>query len=71
MIITTLLVIILIHLENMNHNPSIICYNHIEPWLQGNLVHVDFDFNFANFDNNVVIRLNMMLDRFEHGDLKE
>ena len=71
MIITMPLAIIPIHLENMNHNLSIICYNHIEPWLQGNLVHVDFDFNFVNFDNDVVVHLNMMLDRFGHGDLKE
>lgn len=54
----------------MKDTPSILAYHHLQPWLQGNIVHVSFDFNFERFDNDVKVRLNSMLDRFESGDLK-
>jgi hypothetical protein len=71
MILTTPLAIISIRLEGMIHNPSILVYHHIHSWLHGNLVHVDFDFNLEKYDNDFVTRLDMMLDRFINGDLKE
>lgn len=70
-VLTTLLAIISIHLEEMKDIPSIIAYHHIHPWLCGNLVHVDLDFNFEKSHQDVVSRLNIMLDRFENGDLKK
>ena len=65
------LAIISIHLEEMKDIPSIIAYHHIHPWLCRNLVHVDLDFNFEKSYKDVVTRLNIMLDRFENGDLKK
>ncbi|KAF8813074.1 hypothetical protein BYT27DRAFT_7085341, partial [Phlegmacium glaucopus] len=70
-VLTTPLAIISIYLEGMKDTPSIITYHHLHPWLQGNLVHIDFDFNFENSTNDFNIRLNRMLDRFENGDLKD
>lgn len=55
----------------MKDVPSIIAYNHIQPWLGGNLVHVDIDFNFKGLNvQDFIARLDTMLDRFENGDLK-
>ena len=54
----------------MKDIPSVIAYHHIHPWLLGNLVHVDLDFDFGKVDD-FTARLNMMLDRFEKGDLME
>jgi hypothetical protein len=71
MVLTTPLAIISIHLEGMIYNPGIIVYHHIQSWLLGNLVFVDFDFNLETHDNDFNIRLNKMLDRFIDGDLKE
>jgi hypothetical protein len=53
----------------MKDVPSVIAYHHIQPWLMGNLIHVDFDFNLERMED-VTVRLNTMLDRFENGDLK-
>jgi hypothetical protein len=46
-------------------------YHHIYPWLKGNLIHVDLDFNFEKPDHDFPERLNLMLDRFENGDLMQ
>ena len=54
----------------MKDIPSVIAYHHIHPWLLGNLVHVDLDFDFGKV-NDFAVRLNSMLDRFESGDLME
>jgi hypothetical protein len=70
-ILTSPLAIILIHLKKMIHNPSIITYHHLHPWLHGNLVHIDFDFNFEHFNNDFQIRMDKTLDRSMNGDLKE
>lgn len=43
----------------------------MQPWLQGNLVHVDLEFNFDQTDNDFYHRFDMMLDKFEHRDLQE
>jgi hypothetical protein len=55
----------------MKDTPSMITYIHLLPWLRGNLVHVDLDFNFEDSNNDFEDRLNAMLNRFENGDLKE
>ena len=66
----TQLMIISMHLEGMKDVPSVLTYHHIQPWLHGNLVHVEFDFNFERYGNENIVHLNEMLDRFENGDLK-
>jgi hypothetical protein len=71
-ILTTLLAIISIHLEGMDDTPSLNMYHHLKPWLQGNLVHIDMDFNFSEVPHNdFEFRLGLMLDTFETGDLQE
>ena len=70
--VTTPLAIISIHLEGMDDTPSLNMYYHLHPWLQGNLVHIDMDFNFNNVPHNdFASRLGSMLDAFETGDLQE
>lgn len=55
----------------MHDTTSISAYDRLQPWLLGNLVHVDFDFNFEAGDNDFRTCLRSMFDRFEDGDLKE
>jgi hypothetical protein len=57
-------------LQGMKDIPSIIAYHHIQSWLCGNLVHVDFDFDLLKNEDDAKTRLNSMLDRFESGNLK-
>ena len=70
-VLTTPLAIISIRLDGMKDAPSIMTYHHIHPWLKGNLIYVDLDFNFEKGDHEFSERLNLMLDRFESGDLME
>ena len=70
--VTTPLAIISIHLEGMDDTPSLNTYYHLHPWLQGNLVHIDMDFNFNNIPHNdFASQLGSMLDAFETGGLQE
>jgi hypothetical protein len=55
----------------MIHNPSIITYHYLHFWLHGNLVHIDFDFNFEHFNNDFQICMDKMLDRFMNGNLSD
>jgi hypothetical protein len=55
----------------MRDSPSAIVFQHLQPWLQGNLVLVELDFNFEKGIDGFQSRLKNMLDRFEDGDLKE
>jgi hypothetical protein len=56
----------------MNDTPAYLTYHHLQPWLQGNIVHVDLDFNMTDVPHNDwAIRLNSMLDYFETGEFKE
>ena len=58
----------------MDDTPSLNTYYHLHPWLQGNLIHIDMDFNFDDVPHNLndfVSQLGLMLDAFETGDLKE
>ncbi|KAF8801923.1 hypothetical protein BYT27DRAFT_7114038, partial [Phlegmacium glaucopus] len=71
-ILTTKLVIISIHMEGMDDTPSLLTYYHLHPWLQGNLVHIEMDFNFDDGPHNdFESQLGLMLDAFETGDLQE
>lgn len=71
-IITDPLAIISIHLEGMTDIPGFIAYHHIHPWLHGNAIHIDLDFNFDDIPkNDFASRLGTMLDSFECGHLKE
>jgi hypothetical protein len=66
------LAIISIHLEGMDDTPSLNTYYHLLPWLMGNIVHVDMDFNFDDVSHNdFESRLGYMLDAFENGDFQE
>jgi hypothetical protein len=65
------LAIISFHLQGMNYAPSLLTYHHLQPWLQGNVVHVECDFNFNDVNDDFEVRLNDMLKRFEDGDLKQ
>ena len=70
-ILITPLVIIFIHLEGMTDIPSLIAYHHLHDWLQGNIVHIDMDFNLDDvLRNEFAYFLKNMLDRLEIGDLK-
>lgn len=56
----------------MDDTPSLLTYYHLQPWLQGNLAHIDIDFNFDDVPhNNFQARLELMLDAFETGDLQQ
>jgi hypothetical protein len=71
-ILTTPLAIISIHLEGMTDTPACLTYHHLQPWLQGNIVHIDLDFNMTDVPHNDwAIRLASMLDSFETGEFKE
>ena len=59
------------HLQGMVDSASLITYNHLAPWLQGNLVLVDLMFNFDDSQNNFETQLDNMLQDFEEGDYKE
>lgn len=64
--------IISIHLEGMDDTPSLLTYYHLQPWLQGNLVHIDMDFNLDDVPHNdFQSRLDLMLDAFEMGELQQ
>ena len=68
-ILVTPLAIISIHLEGMNDTPSYLAYHHLQPWLLGNVVHVDLDFNMVDEAyHDWVIRFNRLLDSFETGE---
>jgi hypothetical protein len=54
----------------MKDVPSVIAYQHVHPWLIGNLVHADLNFNLLEGMDDFIARMNAMLDRFEKGDLK-
>jgi hypothetical protein len=46
--------------------PAFLVYQHIHDWFQGNLVHIDLDFNLDEVPHNdFETRLNGMLDIFE------
>lgn len=71
-ILTTPLAIISIHLEGMVDTPSFLLYQHLHPWLQGNLVHVNIDFNLTEVPHNdFAIRFDAMLESFESGQFQE
>lgn len=70
-ILTTPLAIVSIHLAGMKDTPSVLTFHHLQPWLRGNLIHVELDFNFKNGVKGFQSRLDSMLDRFENGDLRE
>jgi hypothetical protein len=56
----------------MNDTPSYLVYTHLQPWLQGNIIHIDLDFNLTDVPHNDwVTRLDRMLDSFETGEFKE
>lgn len=56
----------------MDDTPSLITYCHLHPWLQGNVVHIDMDFNFDDVPHNdFESRLDLMLNAFETGHLQE
>jgi len=48
----------------MVDSPSIITYHHLAPWLHGNLVLVNMEFNFES-------QLDDMLGRFSSGEFAE
>jgi hypothetical protein len=55
----------------MGSIPSFLVYQHLYDWFQGNIVHVDLDFNLDDVPHNdFETRLNGMLDTFE-GRLQE
>jgi hypothetical protein len=69
------LAIISIRLEGMMDagTPALMAYNHIYPWLRGNLAYIDLDFNLID-DNgyeNFVNRQTQLMNMFETGELKE
>jgi len=48
--------------------PSLLTYHHLHSWLQGNLVHINMDFNFNGVSyNDFESRLDSMLNEFETG----
>ena len=70
-ILITPFMIIFIHLERMTNIPSLIAYHHLHDWLQGNILHINMDFNLDDVpQNDFVYCLSNMLDRLETGDLK-
>ena len=70
-ILITPLVIISIHLEGMTDIPSLIAYHHLHDRLQGNIVHINMDFNLDDVpQNDFAYHLSNMLDRLETGDWK-
>jgi hypothetical protein len=70
--LTTPLAIISIHLEDMTDTPSYLTYHHLQPWLKGNIVHVDLDFNMTDVPHNDwAFRFSDMLDAFETGAFQE
>jgi hypothetical protein len=54
-------------------SPAAIVYHHLLPWLRGNLVYVelDFDFRVTKSRHNFEDRLEEMLDVFISGPFKE
>jgi hypothetical protein len=70
-ILVTPLAIISIHLEGMTDTPASLAYHHLQPWMQGNIVYFDIDFNMTDVPHNDwATRLDSMLDSFEKGELK-
>ena len=70
--LTTPLAIISIHLEGMVDTLSYIVYHHLHPWLRGNIVHIDIDFNLTDVPHNDFgVRLDRMLESFETGKFQE
>ena len=70
-ILITPLAIIPIHLEGMTDTPAHLTYTHLQPWLQGNTVHIDLDFNMTDVPHNDwAIRLDSMLNLFETEEFK-
>jgi len=56
----------------MTDTPSLLAYHHLHPWLQGNLVHINMDFNFNGVSyNDFESRLDSMLNEFETGKFQE
>ncbi len=48
-----------------------VTYNHLQTWLQGNIVHIELDFNMTDVPHNDwAVRLESMLDSFEIGEFK-
>lgn len=62
-ILIPLAIISIVHLPY--HLPSLV------PWLQGNVVLVDFIFNFDDTNNKFETQLDTMLQDFEDGLFKE
>lgn len=56
----------------MDDTPSNLAYHHLQPWLMGNIVHIDLDFNMTEvLHNDWSVRLDQMLESFETGEYKE
>jgi len=55
----------------MVDSPSIITYHHLAPWLHGNLVLVNMEFNFDDPKINFESQLDDMLGRFASGEFAE
>jgi len=70
-IIVNPLAIISIYLEGMADILARVTYNHLQTWLQGNIVHIELDFNMTDVPHNDwAVRLESMLDSFEIGEFK-
>jgi hypothetical protein len=55
----------------MTDTPASLTYHHLQPWLQGNIVHIDLDFNMTDVSHNDwAIRRDSMLDFFETGEFR-
>lgn len=55
----------------MKDSQSTMVYHYLQPWLQGNIVLVELDFNFEQGIDKFQSCLNCMLDQLENGNLKE
>jgi hypothetical protein len=73
-IVTEPLAIICIHLAGMDSvdSPAAIVYHHLLPWLRGNLVYfeLDFDFRVPQSIHNFQDRLEEMVDAFTSDSMK-
>lgn len=65
------LAIISFHLDGMQDAPSHIVFHHLQPWLQGNLIHVDIILNFRNGKEEFESLFSAVLDKFEDSAFHE
>lgn len=56
---------------DFSDTPASIIYHQLHPWLKGNLVYVDIDFDVHEYQADFEDRLDNMLEVFITGSLQE